>query len=34
MMTHDARSPEETLFHLPPVVPSRSAGRSASTRVR
>ena len=34
MMSHDARFPEETVCHLPPLVPSRSAGRSASTRLR
>jgi hypothetical protein len=34
MMIHDARVPEKTMLHLPPMVPSQRASRTTPTRVQ
>jgi hypothetical protein len=34
MNHHDARGPEETMHHLPPVVPAEPASGSPTTRLR
>ena len=33
MMIQDARTPEETMLHLPPLVPSRPTSKITATRL-